>query len=105
MIYLVEKNRLPASAYDDLKTALVDLDYVIEEVPFTGEIVEAMRRISGTPYPICQIASLRQRRSIWGSLPSAGTDASAPPMCERSGEGIPNTLRLNCLVRPAGMYN
>jgi PIN domain nuclease of toxin-antitoxin system len=45
IIYLVEKNLLPASAHDDLKTALADPDYVIEEAPFTGEIVAAMRQI------------------------------------------------------------
>jgi PIN domain nuclease of toxin-antitoxin system len=51
IIYLVEKNRLPASAYDDLKTALADPDYVIEEAPFTGAIVEAMRQIPREAVP------------------------------------------------------
>lgn len=45
IVYLVEKGRLPASAYDELKAALADPEYVIEEVPFTGEVVEAMRRV------------------------------------------------------------
>ena len=51
IIYLVEKNRLPASAYDDLKKALADPDYVIEEAPFTAEIVEAMRQIPRDAVP------------------------------------------------------
>jgi hypothetical protein len=34
IVYLVEKNRLPVSAYDDLKAALADSGYVIEEAPF-----------------------------------------------------------------------
>jgi PIN domain nuclease of toxin-antitoxin system len=51
IIYLVEKNRLPASAYDDLRKALADPDYVIEEAPFTAEIVEAMRQIPRDAVP------------------------------------------------------
>ncbi|HEV2199468.1 MAG TPA: type II toxin-antitoxin system VapC family toxin [Bryobacteraceae bacterium] len=46
VVYLVEKNRLPPSAYDDLKAALADSDHVLKEVPFTSEIVEAMRQVS-----------------------------------------------------------
>ena len=42
IVYLVEKNRLSASAYSDLKNALSDPEYVIEEAPFNGEIVGAM---------------------------------------------------------------
>ena len=51
IVYLIEKGRLAASAYDDLKTALADPEYVIEEVPFTGELVEAMRRVSRGDVP------------------------------------------------------
>jgi PIN domain nuclease of toxin-antitoxin system len=51
IVYLVEKNRLPASAYEDLKNALADPEYVIEEGPFNGEIVEAMLKISRTDVP------------------------------------------------------
>jgi len=51
IIYLVEKNRLPASAYEDLKAALADHDYVIEEAPFNGEIVEVMLKVSRAEVP------------------------------------------------------
>jgi PIN domain nuclease of toxin-antitoxin system len=51
IVYLIEKGRLPASAYDDLKAALADPEYVIEEVPFTGEVVEAMRRVARGDVP------------------------------------------------------
>jgi len=51
IIYLVEKNRLPASAYEDLKNALADPEYVIEEAPFNGEIVEAMLKVSRADVP------------------------------------------------------
>src|SRR5947208_15214412 len=51
IIYLVEKNRLPESAYHDLKNALADPDYVIEEVPFTMEIVDAMRQVPRADVP------------------------------------------------------
>jgi len=39
IFYLIEKNR-PVSAYDDLKIALADPDYVIAEAPITGAVVE-----------------------------------------------------------------
>jgi PIN domain nuclease of toxin-antitoxin system len=51
IVYLVEKNRLPASAYADLKTALADPEYVIEEAPFNGEVVEAMLKVSRADVP------------------------------------------------------
>jgi PIN domain nuclease of toxin-antitoxin system len=51
IVYLVEKNRLPASAYEDLKNALADPEYVIEEAPFHGEIVEAMLKVSRADVP------------------------------------------------------
>jgi PIN domain nuclease of toxin-antitoxin system len=51
IVYLVEKNRLPASAYRDLKDALADPEYVIEEVPFNGEIVETMLKVSRAEVP------------------------------------------------------
>ncbi len=51
IVYLVEKNRLPISAYEDLKAALADPEYVIEEAPFTAEVVEAMRQIPRAQVP------------------------------------------------------
>ena len=51
IVYLVEKNRLPASAYEDLKSALADPEYVIEEGPFNGEIVEAMLKVPRADMP------------------------------------------------------
>ena len=51
IVYLVEKNRLPASAYEDLKNALAGPEYVIEEGPFNGEIVEAMLKVPRADVP------------------------------------------------------
>jgi PIN domain nuclease of toxin-antitoxin system len=51
IVYLVEKNRLPASAYEDLKNALADPEYVIEEAPFNSEIVEAMLKVPRAEVP------------------------------------------------------
>ncbi len=51
IVYLVEKDRLPASAYNDLKNALADPDYVIEEAPFNVEIVDAMRQVARADVP------------------------------------------------------
>jgi PIN domain nuclease of toxin-antitoxin system len=51
IVYLTEKSRLPFSAYEDLKRALADHEYVIEEAPFTAEIVEAMRQVPRADVP------------------------------------------------------
>jgi len=51
VLYLVEKNRLPASAYDDLKSALADPSHVLKEAPFTLEIVDAMRQVPRVAVP------------------------------------------------------
>ena len=46
IVYLIEKGRLPANAYADLRSALTDPDHVLKEAPFTVEIVDAMRSVS-----------------------------------------------------------
>lgn len=51
IVYLIEKNRLPPSAYGTLKTALADPDFVIQEAPFNTEIVEAMRQVPRNEVP------------------------------------------------------
>ena len=51
IVYLVEKNRLPVSAYEDLKCALANPEYVIEEAPFTADVIEAMRYIRRADVP------------------------------------------------------
>jgi PIN domain nuclease of toxin-antitoxin system len=51
IVYLTEKNRLPVSAYEKLKKALADHEYVIEEAPFNAEIVEAMRQVPRVDVP------------------------------------------------------
>ena len=45
ILYLIEKDRLPLSAYEDLRKALGVVDYVIDEAPLTTGIVEAMRKV------------------------------------------------------------
>lgn len=51
VVYLIEKNRLPASAYDDLKLALADPEHVLKEAPFTVEIVDALRQVPRVAVP------------------------------------------------------
>jgi PIN domain nuclease of toxin-antitoxin system len=48
---IIEKGRLPASAYDDLRSALSDPGHVLKEAPFTIEIVDAMRNIPRATVP------------------------------------------------------
>ena len=51
ILYLIEKNRLRLSAYDELRKALGAADYVIDEVPLTTGIVEAMRQVPRADVP------------------------------------------------------
>jgi PIN domain nuclease of toxin-antitoxin system len=51
IVYLTEKSRLPTSAYEELKRALADHEYVIEEAPFTADVVEAMRQVPRADVP------------------------------------------------------
>ena len=57
IVYLIEKNRLPANAYDDLRGALGDPDHVLTEAPFTVDIVDAMRQVPRSMCPTCRIGS------------------------------------------------
>ena len=51
LVYLIEKNRLPISAYEKLRQALGVADYVIDETPLTTGIVEAMRQVPRVEVP------------------------------------------------------
>jgi PIN domain nuclease of toxin-antitoxin system len=45
LVYLVEKQRLPSSAYNDLIAALAHPQHVFTEVAFTVAVVEAMKQV------------------------------------------------------------
>ena len=49
--YLTEKNRMPVSAYEDLKAALADPASVLQEGPFNIDVVDAMRQIPREDIP------------------------------------------------------
>jgi len=51
VVYLVEKNRLPATAFDDLIAALRNPNHVLEEAPFTSDVVSAMRQVPRDAVP------------------------------------------------------
>lgn len=51
LVYLTEKDRLPVSAYDELKEALENHEHVLEEAPFHSGIVEAMRLVPRDAVP------------------------------------------------------
>lgn len=44
IVYLVEKKRLLAEVYGDLRSALDNPNHVFQEAPFTGEIVTVMQQ-------------------------------------------------------------
>lgn len=51
ILYLIEKRRVPSSAYEKLREALGDVEYVVDEVPLTSGIVEAMRQVPRMDVP------------------------------------------------------
>jgi PIN domain nuclease of toxin-antitoxin system len=51
VVYLVEKNRLPSSAYDDLTQALTDPEHVFAEAVFTSAVVQSMRMVPRAEVP------------------------------------------------------
>ncbi len=48
---MVEKKRLPASAYDELTQALADPEHVFTEAVISAAIVQAMRQVSRAEIP------------------------------------------------------
>jgi PIN domain nuclease of toxin-antitoxin system len=51
IVYLIEKGRLPANVYADLKAALSDPDHVFKEIPLTVQIVDAMSNVPRAEVP------------------------------------------------------
>jgi PIN domain nuclease of toxin-antitoxin system len=51
LVYLIEKDRLPSAAYDELTQALADHEHVFTEAVFTLAIVQAMRQVSRAEVP------------------------------------------------------
>ena len=51
VVYLIEKDRLPPSAYEDLTQALADPEHVFTEAILTAAIVQAMRQVSRAEVP------------------------------------------------------
>jgi PIN domain nuclease of toxin-antitoxin system len=51
VVYLVEKSRIPPSAFADLQTAIGNPNHVLEEAPLTAEVVEAMRLVPWDAVP------------------------------------------------------
>lgn len=51
VVYLIEKNRLPPSAYEELTQALADPEHVFTEAVFTAAIVQVMRQVSRAEVP------------------------------------------------------
>ena len=51
LVYLVEKKRLPMSAYDALLGALNNPAHVFTEAALTSEVVQSMRRVPRAEVP------------------------------------------------------
>jgi hypothetical protein len=60
LVYLIEKNRLPPSAYDELTQALADPEHVFAEAVLSAAIVQAMRQVSRAEVP-----KYRTCRTVW----------------------------------------
>jgi len=79
VVYLVEKNRLPSSAYEELMQALGEPEHVFTEAVLTASVVRAMLRVSRTEVPDMPDRIVAQLPSTSMSRLSAVTGASAPP--------------------------
>jgi PIN domain nuclease of toxin-antitoxin system len=86
VVYLVEKNRLPPSAYADLQTALRDPDHVLQEAPVTAEVIDAMLEVPRVDIPDMPDALSPRRPSILACPPSVATAAFVVRACKLSGE-------------------
>jgi PIN domain nuclease of toxin-antitoxin system len=51
VVYLVDKGRIPLSAYEDLAQALADPEHVFVEAVLSATIVESMRQVSRADVP------------------------------------------------------
>lgn len=51
LVYLVEKNRLPLEAYQELALALADPEHVFIEAPLTSAIVQSMQNVPRAEVP------------------------------------------------------
>jgi PIN domain nuclease of toxin-antitoxin system len=51
LVYLIEKKRIPASVFDDIRRALDNPNHVFEEAPFTVRVAEVMRQIPRDAVP------------------------------------------------------
>lgn len=46
IVYLLDKKKIPPTTYTEVRAALMDPDHVLQEVPFSIEVVEAMRTVA-----------------------------------------------------------
>lgn len=51
VVYLVEKHRLPPSAYEELTNALADPEHILTEAACTAAVVQAMRQVPRAQIP------------------------------------------------------
>ena len=77
IVYLIEKNPLPANAYADLKAAIADPDHVFKEAPFTLEIVDAMREVPRADVPDMPDRIVAATSVYFGRRSSAATPHSS----------------------------
>jgi hypothetical protein len=64
-VYLVEKQRVRASAFDDVMAALADTTHVFEVRAVTPKVALVMRSIPRDQVPTCPIESSPQLLCTW----------------------------------------
>ena len=79
VLYLVENNRLPVPAFDDLRTALDNPKHVFKEAPFTRDVVKAMQQVSREDVRTCRTASSRRLGCISASAATVRPTDSTDP--------------------------
>ena len=90
IVYPVEKGRLPASAYDELRKALNDPDFVLEEARLPARLSKPCARSRAKPSRTCPTGLSQPQPCILVCRSSVAMAASALPTC-------------NSLVKASGM--
>src|ERR1039458_3702561 len=86
--YLIEKSRLPANAYADLKNALADPDHVLKEAPSRLRSLTLCGTFPARRCRACRVASWPAQPLISVCPFSVATAAFAAPMFRRSGTDL-----------------
>jgi hypothetical protein len=79
VVYLIEKDRLPPSAYEELTQALADTDMILPKQSLLPQLFKRCGKCRALKSRTCQTGWWHQLLSILMCQSSAATGAFAPP--------------------------